>query len=40
MSPIRLTVDHMPGETATSLVSRLAARNGIPTAGGFARTRG
>lgn len=37
MSPIRLTVDHMPGETATSLLSRLAARNGIPTAGGFCR---
>lgn len=35
MSPIRMTVDHMPGETATSLVSRLAARNGIPMAEGF-----
>lgn len=35
MSAIRMTVDHMPGETATSLASRLAARNGVPTAEGF-----
>ncbi|MDP4003665.1 TniQ family protein [Methylobacterium sp. NEAU K] len=35
MSSIRMIVDHMPGETATSLVSRLAARNGVPTAEKF-----